>query len=190
MPTFASIFLMISAVAAPPPTPDGPNAIQIFQAACVDGKIALRPDKVEQVSFRSLPKGAKAVIGLAMSWPTANPLRPRLPSNSELPNPIFLMRGKPQTYFIPVTPQAVPGARLADSCMVIWKSTDFEKARNFLMPGRPFEHRSALPGFGHAVTDDGANVFTASGLNGWTLMKSELSGPSASLPSLPGAKTQ
>jgi hypothetical protein len=191
MTTFASLFLMVSAVAtASPPMADGLSAIQIFKAACVDGKIGLRPDKVEQVSFRSLPKGAKAVMGLAMSRPPADMLHPQLPTDSDVPNPIFLIRGKPDIYFISVTPQAESRAQLADSCMVIWKSFDFEKARNFLTPNAPFEHRSSIPGFGYVVTDDGAYVLTGAGLNGWTLMKSELSASGTSSPSFPGAENQ
>jgi hypothetical protein len=180
------VTLFVAPLAAAPATT---APVSLFQSACLRGEVQLDPANVETLTFDGLPNGAREVIGRAIYRGPGAPPYPATPLRKDFPNPIYKIESK-DIFLIATTPEQVPGARFADSCMVVWKGDGWDAAHNVILPNVPDRSQSAhRSGTDYVSTNDGQQVLTAALLDNWTILKSS---PAATEPSppvpFPGAK--
>jgi hypothetical protein len=140
------------------------------------------PASVKAATFNDLPNGAREAIGRAIYRGPGAPAYPATPLRKDFPNPIYRIGAK-DVFLIATTPEQVPGARFADSCMVVWKGDGWDAARAAILPHVPDQSGSAHRlGTDYVSTNDGQQILTAALLNNWTVLKSS---PAATEPSPP-----
>jgi hypothetical protein len=186
---FPTVLTLLISAQASMPGPSTPDAISVFRSACLAGEIKLDPALVTPRKFNDLPNVARAVIGRAIyRGPGAKPY-PAMPLHRDFPNPIYQVGAK-DLFLIATTAEPVPGARFADSCMVVWKGDDFQEAHQAILPNVPaVGERTHTAGIGYVSANDGQQVLTAALWNNWTILKASPAATEPSPPVLfPGAK--
>ena len=173
--------LLISAPIATP-APSTPDAIGLFRSACLTGEVKLDRALVTPRKFTDLPNVARAVIGRAIyRGPGAQPY-PEMPLHRDFPNPIYRVGAK-DLFLIATSAEPIPAARFADSCMVVWKGDDFERAHQAILPNAPaVGERTHKAGIGYVSANDGQQVLTAALWANWTILKAS---PASTEPSPP-----
>jgi hypothetical protein len=184
--SFAGILAAAAAAAAASTSVD---PVSLFQSACLKGEVQLEASDLKALTLNGLPNGAREAIGRAIYRGPGAPPYPAVPLRRDFPNPIYRI-GSKDLFLIAPTPEQEPGARFADSCMIVWKGDGWDAARRAILPNVP-EHNPNLHrlGIGYVSSNDGQQVLTAALLNYWTILKSS---PAATEPSppvpFPGAK--
>jgi hypothetical protein len=185
-PFWASLVLLsgsCTAVAAPAEV----DPVELFRSACLVGEVHLDPTMMKTATFDDLPKQAKTLIGRAIYRGPGALLYPEIPPSRDLPNPIYKVRK--DLFLIAPTPDAVPDARFADSCIVVWGGDGYLKAHDVVFSASPVDPTAHKIGVGYISANNGGQVLTAALFDHWTILRAS---PEASehLPSniSPGAK--
>lgn len=148
-----------------------PAAMGLFEAACLNGQVALESSMARSVPFARLPAGARRVFRYALSPGADNsPRSSPLLGSSRAPSVIYRMSYSSETYLI--LPDELTGTAFSNVCAVITREDRFEEAkalvfgRDLVLRGSENSPGSLLP---YVSTFRHGYRLSAALYNGWTL---------------------
>ena len=163
--------LTVALIAVQAPAAPAASAMELFEAACINGHASLDRDAVRRVRFRDLPVGARHVLRYALSpgphnFPGSSPaLR-----GSQAPTQIYLLDTLPDTYLL--LPDRLSGTRFSNVCALITRRSRFDEAAQLVMGGAYARRKAESPEIfvlPYVSTFRAGYRLSAATYDGWTL---------------------
>jgi len=144
--------------------------LELFQAACVDGKAALKADTVQSIQFAAVPRNAR--MALNSTYLTGSP------RSQKARNDVYRVTGPVEMFLLlPVSPRTKPSRLTAEydrSCAVMWRGNEFMGAKRYIDPSSDNRDPSkGFLGFANAGVISGDLYLTTAFSVGWTAVRSE-----------------
>jgi hypothetical protein len=160
--------------------------LPLFRAVCMGSGARLTRKTASEAAFTVLPDPARRALGKVVPKTPEEALTAPIADAAAAPNRMYQIASG-MLYLLVPSATPVPGAPLADSCMVLWQSAgddDYLQARKLVLPNEDsvpmYQRPNSKPnGFVFATSAEGQSRITLATYGGWIALRTSSDAPPA-----------